>query len=81
MAMHVQAPDAPSNFRFVLLDKKGVTEKTGARLLLSRSEVVSELSCQGEDTEGLDLGTEGSASGKDESHDSDDQPLRAAVVS
>ena len=79
--MPVQAPDAPSNFRFVLLDKEGVTEKTGARLFTSRSEVLSELKRQGEDTEGLDLGTEGPASGKEDSHDSEDQPLRAAVVS
>ncbi|CAL5227719.1 g10731 [Coccomyxa viridis] len=75
------APDAPSNFRFVLLDKEGVTEKTGARLFTSRSELVSELRRQGEDIEGLDMGTEGQMSGKDDSHDSDDQPLRAAVVS
>ncbi len=81
LALDVQAPDAPSNFRFVLLDKEGVTEKTGARLFTSRSELVSELRRQGEDIEGLDMGTEGQMSGKDDSHDSDDQPLRAAVVS
>ena len=79
--MNVQAPDAPSNFRFVLLDKEGVIEKTGARLFTSRSEVLSELRRQGEDLEGLDMGAEGPASGRDDSHDSDDQPLHAAVVS
>ena len=81
LPMVTQAPDAPSNFRFVLLDKEGVTEKTGARLFTSRSEVLSELRRQGEDTDGLDMGVEGPMSGKDDSHDSDDQPLRAAVVS
>ena len=81
LRLDVQAPDAPSNFRFVLLDKEGVTEKTGARLFTSRSELVSELRRQGEDTEGLDMGTEGPSSGREDSHDSDDQPLRAAVVS
>ena len=76
-----QAPDAPSSFRFVLLDKEGVTEKTGARLFISRAEVLAELQCQGEDTEGLDLGPETSSSGKEDAHESEDQPLRAAVVS
>lgn len=75
----MQTPDAPSSFRFVLLDKEGVVEKTGARLFTSRSELLSELRRQGESTDGLDLGSEGS--GRDDSHDSDDQPLRAAVVS
>ena len=65
----------------MLLDKEGVTEKTGARLFTSRSEVVAELRRQGEDLDGLDMGTEGSVSGRDDSHDSDDQQLRAAVVS
>ena len=77
----LQAPDAPSSFRFVLLDKEGVTEKTGARLFISRAEVLAELRRQGEDTEGLDLGPEAASSGKEDAHDSEDQPLRAAVVS
>ena len=79
--MRTQAPDAPSSFRFVLLDKEGVTEKTGARLFTSRSELLAELQHQGEDTEGLDLASEGSSLGREESQDSDDQPLREAVVS
>jgi hypothetical protein len=77
----MQAPDAPSSFRFVLLDKDGVTEKTGARLFTSRSELLAELRRQGEDTDGFDLGSEGSSPSRDESQDSEDQPLREAVVS
>jgi hypothetical protein len=44
----IQAPDADSSFRHVLLDEAGVTSQAGARLFTCKAAFIAELNRQGE---------------------------------